>query len=159
MSDHSRPMTAWTPLIHLLVKKSFCEEEMIKYTPFLHCHTDFGSTPLHFAALRKDPRFLLFLLGQGLPIDSPNFYDETALHWAVKQGHEEVVTLLISRGANTSKLDSERKSPKDWALEEGHKHLLHLLYPSNTRKRALPSPHTRVPTHSPLRHSPSLCTH
>lgn len=120
-------MTTWTPLIHCLVKHSYSLEEMIKHTTLIHCNTQDGSTPLHFAALRKDTRFLLFLLRQGLPIDSANFYNETALHWAVKKGSKDAVALLISSGAKASALDTEGKSPRLWAIEEGQTHLLPLL--------------------------------
>ena len=115
------------------------EKKMIKLSSFIHCNTDFGTTPLHFAALRKDTRFILCLLRLGLPIDSPNFFNETPLHWAVKEGHKEIVALLISKGANIGKLDSENKSPKQWAIEEDQTHLLPLLSAKSKTRNFLSS--------------------
>ena len=87
-----------------------------------------GSTALHFAALRRDARFVLFLLQQeGIQADTINFYGETALHWAVKADREQVVTLLLASGAQADFSDSQGASPIDWASEEGHFHLLPLL--------------------------------
>ena len=133
-------MTTWTPLIRFLVGHSFCEEEMTQYSSFINCNTIHGTSPLHFAALREDPRFVSFLLGQGLPIDSRNHFDETPLHWAVKEGHQEIVSLLISAGARVDALDSENKTPRHWALEEDQTHLLPLFPQSRKRSSLLSSP-------------------
>ena len=122
-------MSAWSPLISTLVTSAFCLERMNHLVSYIHVPTASGSTPLHFAALRKDARFVEFLLQQGIFIDICNIFNETPLHWAVKQGHAHVVSLLISSGAQVDALDTEGLSPRDWAIDEDQFHLLALLRP------------------------------
>ena len=116
-----------SPLIHYLVRQPFSETEMTKYAPHIHSSTEYGNTPLHFAALRKDTRFLSTLLRQGMAVNSQNYFNETPLHWAVKTGRKETVAILIFYGADTNALDSRNKSPEHWASEEEHTHLLSLF--------------------------------
>lgn len=123
-------MTAWNPLIRALVRHSFDEIELNALLPHMSSLTDSGSTPLHYAALRKDVRFVRFLVLQGLAVDSQNAYGETALHWAVKAGHQETVRFLVSFGADPGRLDTETNSPRDWAVEEEQTHLVLLLRPA-----------------------------
>ena len=121
-------MTEWNPLLRALVRNPFCESELYLLVAHLHDVTVMGSTALHFAALRRDPRFVSFLLQQeGILVDTTNLYGETALHWAVKADREQVVSLLLASGAQPDSADSEGASPIDWASEEGHHHLLPLL--------------------------------
>ena len=115
-----------------LVRQPFSETEMTKYAPHIHSSTEYGNTPLHFAALRKDTRFLSTLLRQGMAVNSQNYFNETPLHWAVKTGRKETVAILIFYGADTNALDSENKSPKQWATEEDNRHLLP-LFPKEKR--------------------------
>ena len=75
---------------------------------------DVGSTALHFASLRRDPRFVVFLLKQeGIQVDTINVYGETALHWAVKVDREQVIHSLLEAGAQSDVLDSQGASPID----------------------------------------------
>ena len=120
-------MTTWSPLIRTLVRGSFREDEMNHLASFIHLSTAYGSTPLHFAALRRDVRFAQSLLRHGIDVDVRNLFMETPLHWAVKQGHLEVVLFLLSSGAQVDALDAEGLSPRDWAIEEDQFHLLPLL--------------------------------
>jgi ankyrin repeat protein len=121
-------MSGWNPLLQAMVRNPFCESELLHLLAHLHEVTHLGSTALHFAALRRDPRFVMFLLQQdGVQIDTSNRYGETALHWAVKADREQVVSLLLASGAQPDSADSEGASPIDWASEEGHHHLLPLL--------------------------------
>ena len=107
---------------------------MNRLVSYLHITTASGSTPLHYAALRKDVRFIEFLLQKGVCVDVRNCFMETPLHWAVKQGHMEIVMLLLSSGAQLDALDTESLSPRDWAIDEDQPHLLPLL-----RRRRDPS--------------------
>ena len=111
----------------------------------IHSETVLGSTPLHFAALRKDTRFLSFLLRHDVDINTPNYYNETPLHWAVKGGHKETVEFLLSCGAKVDLLDSEHKSAKDWAVEEDHVHLLPLFPKRRKPHFFVPLLHHRIP--------------
>ena len=137
----------WNPLILAIVKSPFNELELISLSAYVSFLSDFRSTPLHFAALRKDKRFAQLLLREGwIPIDTTNCYLETALHWAAKSGEEEVVSLLLSFGAQVDALDSEGRSPIEWAIEEDNRHLLPLLVPRSTRATtsiSLPPPSRR----------------
>ena len=123
-------MSAWSPLIRTLVRNSYSEEEMNHLVCYVVLHTASGSTPLHYAALRRDARFVQFLLLQDIDVDIRNIYMETPLHWAVKQGHSEVVSLLLSSGAQAEAVDTEGLSPIDWAIQEEQDHILPLLRPS-----------------------------
>ena len=121
-------MKKWSPLLRALVGNSFCENQLTLLLADIHDVTDMGSTVLHFAALRRDPRFVVFLLQQeGVQVDTINVYGETALHWAVKADREQVILFLLAKGARADFLDSQGASPIDWATEEGHHHLLPLL--------------------------------
>ena len=121
-------MSAWNPLLKSLVRNAFCESELSLLLGDVQSVTDMGSTPLHFAALRKDPRFVLFLMQQeGVQVDVTNLYGETALHWAVKADRALVLSHLLDSGAQSDLADSQGASPIDWASEEGHYHLLPLL--------------------------------
>ena len=121
-------MREWNPLLRALVRNAFCESELSLLVGNIHDVTDMGSTALHFAALRKDPRFVVFLLLQeGVQVDLINLYGETALHWAVKADREQVLSHLLDSGAQSDLADSQGASPIEWASEEGHYHLLPLL--------------------------------
>ena len=122
-------MTAWSPLIRALVRSKFCEEEMSQLVSHVHLSTRSESSPLHYAVLRRDVRFVQFLLHHGVDVDVRNIFMETPLHWAVKQGHLEVVSFLVSSGAQVDAVDTEGLSPRDWAIEEDQTHLLSLLKP------------------------------
>ena len=115
-------MSAWSPLISTLVRNSFCLGRMNTLVSDVHVSTASGSTPLHYAALRRDVRFVEFLLQQGVFVDVCNRFNETPLHWAVKQGHIEVVSLLISSGARVDR----RLVSQDWTIGEDQFHLLPL---------------------------------
>jgi uncharacterized protein len=130
-------MASWNPLILHLVRTPFSQENLLSVTTYINNTTDSGSTPLHYAALRKDIRFVRFLLQQGLDVNTSNHYQETALHWAVKAGHTQVVEELLASGARQTR-DSENHSPLDWAVEEEQVHLIALLRPS----KSLPLPHS-----------------
>ena len=121
-------MSSWNPLLRALVRNPFCESELSLLVVHLHEVTDMGSTALHFAALRRDPRFVMFFLQrEGVQVDAINQFGETALHWAVKANREQGVSLLLIAGALPYFKDSQGASPIDWASEEGHYHLLPLL--------------------------------
>ena len=121
-------MSTWNPLLRALVRSPFCESELSLLLVHLHDVTDMGSTALHFAALRRDPRFVLFLLQQeGIRMNTINQFGETALHWAVKADREQAISLLLISGARLDLTDSQGALPIDWACEEGHHHLLPLL--------------------------------
>ena len=121
-------MSEWNPLLRALVTEPFCESELTLLVDYIHDLTDTGSTALHYAALRKDPRFVMFLLKQeGVEVDTINLFGETALHWAVKADREQVVIVLLASKASPLFTDSQGASPKDWASEEGHFHLLPLF--------------------------------
>ena len=154
-------MVKWNPLIRALVREDFNEEELSRIVEddpdHLRMVTKLGSTPLHFAALRKDPRFVTFLLERGAEANTFNFYRETALHWAVKAGGDRVVSVLMEAGALSDLADADNGTPIDWAEEEGHTHLLPLLQKRTRRssrpaiiQRCLslvrnPNPHTSLP--------------
>ena len=120
-------MGAWSSLVRLLVSRPFSKDELTLLVSELGSVTDLGSFPLHFAALRRDPRFAMFLIQQGAQVNAFNLFGETALHWAVKADREEVIASLLGSGASAHFADAEGKTPLDWAMEEGNFHLLPIL--------------------------------
>jgi ankyrin repeat protein len=124
-------MAHWTPLILSLARLSSFSEEHLQQqcAAFLHQTTESGSTPLHFAVLRRDVRYTQYLLQQGADVNKVNLYQESPLHWAVKAGHEDVVRALLSAGALPNVTDSASHSPLDWAKDENQLHLIPLLRP------------------------------
>jgi ankyrin repeat protein len=64
-----------------------------------HEHYLFVS-PLHYAAIHGDARFVKLLINQGAFIDPMNGFGETPLFHAVWQEHEDVVKLLLEGGAD-----------------------------------------------------------
>ena len=107
----------------------FSEASLMEMLPLIHDTTTQGSFPLHFAALRKDVRYVRRLIQLGVAVNSVNFYLETPLHWAVKAGHADVVRVLLEAGACVHMEDADSHSPSDWAIEEGQSHLLAFLRP------------------------------
>jgi ankyrin repeat protein len=125
-------MTGWSPLIRYVVREAFSETELGRLMEDLNQTSTYGSYPLHFAALRRDPRFVAFFLQQeGEDVNKVNFFRESALHWAVKSGREEVVSALLQANARPDLRDSDNASPIDWAVQEDQTHLLPLLRGSN----------------------------
>ena len=130
----------WSPLLFQLAGKPFCETTLLTLVPQIRQTSCTGSTPLHYAALRKDVRFVEFLLANGAEVNRVNNFGETPLHWAVKAGREQVVSLLLESGAQVDLLDSENLSALDWALEEEQTHLVPLL---NSKKTQVHRPSRR----------------
>jgi ankyrin repeat protein len=120
-------LMTWTPLFFQLAGKPFSEATLLPLVPYIKTLSVNGSSPLHFAALRKDLRFVQFLIAHGAKVNQTNQYHETPLHWAVKAGHEHIVSLLLASGAKANIRDSEDLSPLDWAREEDQTHLIPLL--------------------------------
>ena len=126
----------WSPLISVLVRNPYDEGEMLRHMRDIPIQTTYGSSPLHFAALRRDPRFTQFLLANGVQVNQTNLYGESALHWAVKANREQTISTLLDAGGQPDLADSSGATPIDWAFEEEHFHLLPLLRGS---KRTVPS--------------------
>ena len=134
-------MSGWSPLILSLVRsKAFSEEALLPIACFVRQNSDSsGSSALHFASLRRDVRYLQFLLRFTHEVNIINHFHETPLHWAVKAGHVDVVRLLLAYGADVNFKDADDQSPLEWAIEEEQEHLLPILQASSLT-HALPSP-------------------
>ena len=61
---------------------------------------DDGSTPLHWAVLRKHPKAVIILLEAGAEVNSPNARRRTLLHIAAMQEVPGIVQLLLDHGAD-----------------------------------------------------------
>ena len=128
-------MSAWSPLILTLVRSNSYSEEALSFRlPYIRQLSCCGSSPLHFATLRKDVRYLQFLLRYTSDVDQVNHYHETPLHWAVKAGHTNVVQVLLDFGAKLDLKDADDLSALDWAIEEEQHHLLSLLSASSPKE-------------------------
>ena len=68
--------------------------------------SQYGSTPLHWAAKEGHTEIASLLIGNGADINSKNNDGLTSLHCAVDGGYKQIVSLLIGNGAE---INSETK--------------------------------------------------
>jgi len=95
----------------------------------------FGDTPLHFAAARRNlsederARFAAMLLDHGAkPGARDGLLKSTPLGWACRWGRQGMAELLIERGAAVDEPDAEAwATPLAWATKMGHAAIAGLL--------------------------------
>ncbi|GGP19728.1 hypothetical protein GCM10007981_04580 [Thermocladium modestius] len=88
---------------------------------------EYGSTPLHWAALKGHLDVVELLLKHGA---DPNVKDEdgsTPLHDAAWNGHADVVELLLKHGADPNVKDEDGSTPLHDAAWNGHADVVELL--------------------------------
>ncbi|XP_033118085.1 transient receptor potential cation channel subfamily A member 1 homolog isoform X1 [Anneissia japonica] len=89
----------------------------------------YGSTPLHFAAMRGNEVAAADLLQcKQINIEAVDKQQLTPLHNACIHGVKEVAELLISAGANIRCKDEDDSTPLHFACTEGHEELVKLLF-------------------------------
>jgi hypothetical protein len=62
-----------------------------------------GTTPLHLAALRKDPSYAHILLQNGTDLGNVDSKGQTALHQAILTGFIETIKTMIDGGGDVNK--------------------------------------------------------
>ena len=67
--------------------------------------TNYGRTPLSWAAENGHEAVVKLLLEKGADLESKDDYGQTPLSWAAGRGHEAVVKLLLEKGADLESKD------------------------------------------------------
>ncbi|KAF3391660.1 hypothetical protein F1880_007668 [Penicillium rolfsii] len=91
--------------------------------------SDYGRTPLSWAAERGKEAVVKLLLEKGAEIEARDSdYGRTSLSWAAERGREAVVKLLLEKGADIEARDSDYGwTPLSWAAEMGQAAVVKLL--------------------------------
>jgi ankyrin repeat protein len=76
-----------------------------------------GMTPLHYAALSKNPETALTLIMYGADLDAQNTLGNTPLHYAYSEKARKVITLLKSLGASQSIRNKIGCTPSEYSNE------------------------------------------
>lgn len=82
---------------------------------------------LRAAAASGLERLIQELLNQGLNVDEPSKWKNTALHCAVSENQENIVQLLLDRGADIEKAGRQGNTPMHEAAKRGHECMVRLL--------------------------------
>jgi ankyrin repeat protein len=69
--------------------------------------TEYGRTPLSWAAECGREAVLKLLVEKGADVKSKDSCGRTPLSWAAEKGHEAVVELLLEKGADVESKDTE----------------------------------------------------
>jgi uncharacterized protein len=102
--------------------------EFVEISPIgPHSRGNFGSTPLHIAAIRGDVSVIRALLEAGADIDAPGEDGYTPLHDSVLQGHQEAVRFLLERGASREIRNHDGETPSKVAALRGDAEMMRLL--------------------------------
>ena len=72
---------------------------------------NWGSTPLHWAAMYGHGEVVETLLRGGAASNVANYRGSTSLHFAAEEGHKEVVEKLLDGGANPNVGDNQGQTP------------------------------------------------
>ncbi|KAK6537443.1 hypothetical protein TWF694_011629 [Orbilia ellipsospora] len=93
---------------------------MVQKNPDLvHCWSQSGETPLHWAAWYQAPDICELLLVNSAEVNTPSRgeWSEgfTALHHAATRNDEFIVEILIKNGASVNSLDSTNRTPLHYA--------------------------------------------
>ncbi|XP_067947890.1 transient receptor potential cation channel subfamily A member 1 homolog isoform X2 [Watersipora subatra] len=96
---------------------------------------DYGSTPLHFAAMRDNECALLDLLCmRGVKIEARDMQNMTALHLAATHDNKECCRLLILKKAELRVADDENSTPLHMAATEGNTDVVKMLFSAAEEK-------------------------
>jgi 5-methylcytosine-specific restriction endonuclease McrA len=71
-----------------------------------------SNSPLHYAVIWNEPKFVEFLLENAADANAANVKGVTPLHFACKQGSLKIAQLLIEFGANINIKDKSGKRPR-----------------------------------------------
>ncbi|EMR87686.1 putative ankyrin repeat protein [Botrytis cinerea BcDW1] len=108
--------------------------------------SEYGQTPLSWAAKNGYDAVVKLLLEKGADIDSKDSYARTPLLWAADNGRDAVVKLLLEKGADIESKDSEYgQTPLSWAAENGRDAVVKLLLEKGADIESKDSKYGRTP--------------
>ncbi len=84
----------------------------------LEARTEWGSTPLHFAAGSGPPETVEALVEAGADLEARDEWGNTPLHLAAMSGPLETVQVLLDAGADPGAQDKNGKFPFDLIRED-----------------------------------------
>ncbi|MBD0866580.1 MAG: ankyrin repeat domain-containing protein, partial [Rhodobacteraceae bacterium] len=85
-----------------------------------NARTEYGRTPLHFAARWGTLETVITLLNAGAEIEArTEYYGWTPLHVAARWGTPEMVVALLNAGADPNVRDNDDETPLHRAVKEG----------------------------------------
>lgn len=84
-----------------MVKNDTVEEvkESLAADVHVNARGDMGRIPLMFAAIRGDVAFVELLLGEGVGVDTIDYFGWTASHWAASYSNKGVFDMLSAHGS------------------------------------------------------------
>jgi ankyrin repeat protein len=78
-----------------------------------------GETPLHHAALQKQPEMVLYLISKGADVNIKDVNLRTPLHLSANAGSIECTRILIEKGADVKVADFREQMPLHYAAQNG----------------------------------------
>jgi ankyrin repeat protein len=107
------PTRPSTPPVDVVDRDSEIVTFLIKAGADVNVQSNFGNTPLHFAAGFNNPEVVTLLLEAGADVKAKDEYGRTTLHFAAESNENpEVVTVLSKAGADVNaKSHTRDKTP------------------------------------------------
>jgi ankyrin repeat protein len=82
---------------------------------------DFGSTPLHWAAMRGHREVFMFLIDKGADVNAKERHGGVPLHWAAHFDDPTIIEILIKKGAKVDEKNMMGRTPLQVAARRGCK--------------------------------------
>ncbi len=82
----------------------------------VNAKTDYGMTPLHFAAYSGHKEIAELLIAEGADVNAKDKYGFTPLYQSARFGHKEVAELLIAKGVDVNAQMLDGRTPLDLAV-------------------------------------------
>jgi serine/threonine protein kinase len=102
-------------------------KKLLKEGAYVNAKNEFGSTPLHLAAISGHIEVVKLLIEHGAYVNAKNEFGSTPLYYATKNGHIEVVKLLIENEADVNAEGDDGSTPLHIAARNGHIEIVKLL--------------------------------